>query len=119
MKLDDLIQKIKGHPNIAQAGMILGHNGIVRQTSRDGRKVTGLRVNVDHERLLNVINEHKQQPGIIEILIEIAEDKDLDVGDDVMVLAVAGDVREHVIATLSSVLNAVKSTVTQKTEYFK
>ena len=117
MNLDHLIQQIKRHPNIGQAGMILGHNGIVRQTSRDGRRVTGLRVKVDHQRLQTLLDEHKQQPGIVDVQIEIAEDKDLTVGDDVMILAVAGDIREHVIATLSSMLNKVKSTVTQKTEY--
>lgn len=119
MKLEKLIQQIKRHPDIGQAGMILGHNGIVRQTSRDGRPVTGLRVTVDHDLLQKILTEHRQKPGIVEILIEIAEDKDLKVGDDVMVLAVAGDIRENVIATLSNVLNAVKSTVTHKTEYYR
>jgi molybdopterin synthase catalytic subunit len=40
------------------------------------------------------------------------------VGDDVMLLAVAGDIRENVTAALSDALNAIKSTVTAKTEYF-
>jgi hypothetical protein len=31
---------------------------------------------------------------------------------------VAGDVREHVIETLAETLDAVKRTVTRKTEYF-
>ena len=35
-----------------------------------------------------------------------------------MLLVVAGDIRENVIATLADTLNAIKSTVTQKTEYF-
>lgn len=119
MNLEKLVQQIKQHPDYGRAGMILCHNGVVRQTSRDGRKVTGLRVKVDHSLLQKILAEHKKQPGIIEILIEIAEDKDLKVGDDVMVLVVAGDIREHVIATLSSMLNAVKATVTHKTEYYQ
>jgi molybdopterin synthase catalytic subunit len=40
------------------------------------------------------------------------------VGDDVMVLVVAGDIRDTVIAVLERTLNAVKSTVTSKTEFF-
>jgi molybdopterin synthase catalytic subunit len=119
MNLEKLIRQIKRHPDYGQVGMILGHNGVVRQTSRDGRTVTGLRVKVDHALLQKILAEHKKQPGIIEILIEIAEDRDLKVGDDVMVLAVAGDIREHVIATLSSMLNTVKSTVTHKTEFYQ
>ena len=40
------------------------------------------------------------------------------VGDDVMVLVVAGDVRENVIAVLEETLNEIKTTVTSKTEFF-
>jgi molybdopterin synthase catalytic subunit len=35
-----------------------------------------------------------------------------------MLLVVAGDIRENVIAVLSDTLNAIKSTVTAKTEFF-
>jgi len=35
-----------------------------------------------------------------------------------MVLIVAGDIRENVIAVLSDTLNLIKTTVTEKTEYF-
>jgi molybdopterin synthase catalytic subunit len=98
--------------------MILCHNGVVRGASRDGRPTSGLRVAVDHAKLQQIISVQKKRAGIIEILVEIAEDRDLVVGDDVMVLAVAGDIRENVIAVLTDTLNAIKSTVTHKTEYF-
>jgi len=91
---------------------------VVRQTSRDGRKVSGLRIQVDHNKLKAVIAENKKRPGIIEILVEIAEGKDLNVGDDVMLLVVAGDIRENVVTVLSETLNAIKTTVTHKTEFF-
>jgi molybdopterin synthase catalytic subunit len=119
MNVLSIIDQIKKHPNYPQAGMILCHNGVVRGTSRDGRPTSGLRVAVDHAKLQQIIAEQKKRPGIIEIIVEIAEDRDLTVGDDVMLLAVAGDIRENVIAVLSDTLNAIKSTVTQKTEYFK
>ena len=48
MNLTHLIDKIKKHPDYDKAGMILCHNGIVRSTSRDGRKVSGLKVRVNH-----------------------------------------------------------------------
>jgi molybdopterin synthase catalytic subunit len=118
MDISRMIGAIKKHPDYPRAGMILCHNGVVRETSRDGRKVTGLRVQVDHKRLAQVIEAHKKRPGIVDILIEINEDQDLQVGDDVMMLVVAGDIRETVIGTLSDTLNAVKTTVTHKTEFF-
>ncbi len=121
MKMDikQLVHEIKNHPDYEKAGMILCHNGIVRSTSRDGEPVTGLTVQVDHARLRSIIEEHKQDPGIIEILVEIQENQRLSVGDDVMFLVVAGDIRENVISTLRGTLDAIKSTATQKTEFFK
>ena len=65
-----------------------------------------------------MIKEDKNKPGIIEILVQINENRDLSVGDDVMLLVVAGDVRENVIAVLRDTLNAIKTTVTKKTEFF-
>lgn len=118
MNLNNLIDAVKKHPDYSKAGMILCHNGVVRGTSRDGRQVSGLRVAVDHDKLRNVITENKKRNGIIEILIEIAENKDLSVGDDVMFLVVAGDIRDNVIEALKHTLNDIKTTVTTKTEFF-
>ena len=119
MDIIHMINTIKNHPAYHRAGMILCHNGVVRDTSRDGRKVSGLTISVDHEKLSQVVETNKKKPGIVEILVEIAENKKLVVGDDVMFLVVAGDIRENVIAVLSDTLNAIKTTVTQKTEFFK
>ncbi|CAB5121338.1 hypothetical protein D3OALGA1CA_2617 [Olavius algarvensis associated proteobacterium Delta 3] len=116
--LSDVVTIVKGHPDFANAGMLLCHNGVVRATSRDGRPVSGLRVSVNHERLAAMLASHRKRPGIVDIQVDIAEDTDLSVGEDVMVLVVAGDVRENVIPVLTETLDAVKMTVTRKTEYF-
>ena len=118
MDIDKMMQDIKSHPDFDTVGMVLCHNGVVRATSRDGRKVSGLQVAVDHEKLRRILAEQKQKPGIVDIRVEIAQDRDLSVGDDVMLLLVAGDIRENVIAVLSDTLNLIKSTVTTKTEYY-
>ena len=113
-----LIDEIKHHPNYAQVGMILCHNGVVRGTSRDGRRVTGLRVALNAARLAQVLAEQRQRPGIVDIQVAIAADTDLSVGDDVMLLVVAGDIRENVLASMTDTLNAIKTSVTAKTEFF-
>lgn len=118
MDINKLVKKVKQHPHYHQAGMILCHNGVVRETSRDGHKVSGLRVQVDKDKLSDIIRENKKNPGIVDIRVEIAENQDLVVGDDVMLLVVAGDIREHVLNTLSCTLEAIKTTVTMKTEFF-
>ena len=118
MNLEALIDQVKQHPNYHRAGMILCHKGIVRGTSRNGNPVSGLTITVDHEKLRHVIETNKDRPGIIEILVEISESRYLAVGDEVMHLVVAGDIRDHVIPVLSDTLDAIKSTVTGKTEFF-
>ncbi len=118
MNAIDLMNRVKTHPNFHRAGMVLCHNGVVRATSRDGREVSGLHVKVDDDRLKVILSKARQRPGIVDVRVEIAADCDLMVGDDVMLLVVAGDVRENVIATLEETLNAIKTTVTYKTEFF-
>jgi len=118
MNAANMLQSIKSHPDYHRAGMVLCHNGVVRATSRDGRNVSGLRVAVDHDRLEAIIHRARQTPGIVDVQVEIAEDRNLSVGDDVMVLIVAGDIRENVLRTLEKTLNDIKTTVTSKTEYF-
>jgi len=118
MDLQGMIHQIKQHADFDKVGMILAHNGVVRGTSRDGRMVSGMRVSVDHEKLRQILDKERQTPGIVDIVIEIAEDKHLSVGDDVMLLVVAGDIRDTVIKVLERTLNAVKATVTSKTEFF-
>ena len=118
MNLNGMIESIKENPDFDKAGMILCHNGVVRGTSRDGRAVKGLRVAVDHQKLADIIAAQRQIAGIVDIKVEIAAERDLAVGDDVMLLVVAGDIRENVIKVLTDTLNMIKSTVTKKTEYF-
>lgn len=118
MNINEMLTSIKQHPDFPKAGMVLCHNGVVRETSRDGRSVKGLRVQVDHQKMEQIITEQKQRPGIIDIQVKIAEDRDLAVGEDVMALLVAGDIRENVIEALTETLNLIKTTVTKKTEYF-
>ena len=81
MNANELISKIKTHPEYEKVGMILCHNGVVRGTSRDGRNVSGLRVAANMEQLDKVLAEQRARPGIIDIQVEIAADRDLKVGD--------------------------------------
>ncbi|MGD2272091.1 MAG: molybdenum cofactor biosynthesis protein MoaE [Desulfobacterales bacterium] len=118
MRLADLIEKIRQHPDYHNVGMILCHNGVVRKTSRDGRAVSGLRISVNHEKLNKILDENKQKPGIIDIKLYIAANQDLKVGDDVMFLVVAGDIRENVISCLQDTLNAIKIHATHKTQFY-
>lgn len=99
-----------------RAGMILIHNGIVRNSSRSGEPVAKIDVSVDRAKLDEILNEARQFPGIVAVEVEINEGV-LEVGDDVMLLGVAGDIRENVLNCLSGTLNRIKKEVTSKKEY--
>jgi len=114
-----LIDQIKNHPDYHLSGMILCHEGVVRQTSITGKKVCGLRVQVNKDALHKILARYRERPGILDVLIEIFHDIDLKVGDTIMYLVVAGDIRKNVIATLSEALDEIKSSVTTKTEYYE
>ena len=118
MQIAKMLGDIKKHPDFGKAGMVLCHNGVVRATTRDGRQVTGLRVAVNHAKLKQIVHEQSQKPGIIDIRVDIVENQNLSVGDDIMYLVVAGDIRENVISVLKETLDAIKRQVTQKTEFF-
>ncbi len=96
--------------------MVLYHNGLVRETSRAGEPVTSLKVHVDYPLLEKVIAEQKKREGIIDIIVEIYDEKVLLPGDDVMVLAVAGDIRPNVKKVLSDTLEEIKLRCTSKEE---
>ena len=116
MEIAALIDRIKSHPDYARAGMILCHNGVVRGTSRDGQRVSGLTVTVDREAMDAILAEQRQRPGIVDILVEFREGS-LKVGDDLMFIVVAGDLRDHVIPVLEDTLNAIKKRVIHKIEH--
>ncbi len=115
MSLADLVAQVKQHPRYHEVGMILCHNGVVRGTSRDGKPVVELTVKADHTRLAEILAEMKSRPGIIEVLAEVREGT-LQVGDDVMYVAVAGDLRENVFPVLEDTVNTIKRDVTKKRE---
>jgi len=115
MNLQEMIDKVKMHPGYPKVGMILGHNGVVRSTSRDGKPVSELTVSVSRKPLQKIMDDIRRRPGIIEVLVEIREGK-LYPGDDVMFVVVAGDFRENVFSALMDAVNRIKADVTQKIE---
>ena len=115
MDLTDMIKRAKSHPDYKKAGMILCHNGVVRNTSRDGTPVGGLFVKADWKRLEEILCETKKREGIIEVLAQVQEGR-LFPGDDVMLVEIAGDFRENVFPALIDTVETIKGEVTKRTE---
>lgn len=110
-----MMKKMKAHPDFSKAGMVLVHNGVARNTSRDGKPVKELTVKVDRVMLKQIVSSAKQRTGILEVLAEVNEGT-LRPGDDVMLVAVAGDFRENVFPALMETVEEIKRKVTKKEE---
>ncbi|HTY24352.1 MAG TPA: molybdenum cofactor biosynthesis protein MoaE [Desulfomonilaceae bacterium] len=118
ISMDTLIQRVKNHPHISKAGMILCHNGIVRESDRSGsRNVRALRVAVDEEKIRDIVLWAKSQQGIIEVVVEALQGE-FGVGDDLMYVVVAGDVRENVFRVMREVVERIKQEGVSKTEIY-
>lgn len=117
MNLQEMADEIKARPGYEeQAGMILLHNGTVRAWSRNGRKkVLAVEVRPDERKMGQICQELGAKPGIFAISAEARQGL-LKPGDDLLYLAVAGDVRENVIAVFAELLDRVKKEAIQKKE---
>ena len=118
MDIQDMVNTLKGHPDSNKIGMIATHLGVVRGTSREGEGVTGVEVVYDYEIMANIINDIKGMPGIIEVIVNATEGE-LQVGDEILAVAVAGDIREHVFSALIKAVDRIKTEAAKKKEFFK
>ena len=118
MDREKMLEKIKNHQNSDRIGMIASHLGIVRGTSRDGRKVVAVDVKYDMAALDNIMKQIKDMPGIVEAMLDVRSGL-LNVGDEVMFLAVGGDIRENVFSALIKGVDMIKKDAVNKREVFE
>ncbi len=119
MDINKAVNELKQRPGFADnVGMMLIHNGVVRSWSRNDRQdVASVTINPDKEKIDAICRELEQRPGIFAIVNETVEGE-CKPGDDALMLIVAGDIRENVKATLSELLERVKSEGMAKKEHF-
>jgi molybdopterin synthase catalytic subunit len=117
MKLstDEIIKKLKEKANPENLGMILVHNGIVRGTSKSGKKVNGMKLTCDSEKLRKTVQELERKEGIEGIEVVINEGN-LKVGDTIMIVAVAGSYRSTVIPVFEELLTKLKTEILKEVE---
>ena len=113
--LYDLMEKVKRAIDPAKVGMIVCHNGIVRGTSREGSPAEFLDVDVDRAVWEGILDEMRAQPGIAAVEAHLFTGR-RQVGDDVMLVVVAGDIRENVFPVLELAVNRLKKEAVLKTE---
>ncbi|SFM90641.1 molybdenum cofactor biosynthesis protein MoaE [Thermodesulforhabdus norvegica] len=115
MNICELIEKVRRNVDYVKVGMIVCHNGVVRATTRDGRPAEKLKIKKDQEAWDKVLQEMRSRPGIaaVEAYLHEGERK---VGEDVLLVVVAGDIRENVFPVLEETVNRLKSEAIKKEE---
>jgi molybdopterin synthase catalytic subunit len=115
MDLNKMIVTIKANPNFHKTGMIASHIGIVRSFSRDGKSVEAVDVEFDQAKIQKILADIESRPGIVDVLIQ-TNTGHLAVGDEIMAVVVAGDIRENVFPALIDAVERLKTEASTKTE---
>ena len=114
--LDLWLQEAKRDPSAPLCGMYLAHNGTVRQTARamvrqgqsDTAPVTGMRFSFDAGKVEQAVEEARTMTGIYYVRVWLNEGE-LDLGDDIMLVLIGGDIRPHVVDALQSLVGRIKN----------
>ncbi len=115
MDLNAVLTEIKSRPDFARAGMVLIHLGLVRACDLEGQRVKSLIVRHDRTRAEAIRREMVKRPGIVEIILHL-HDGWLEVGEPIMLAAVAGRTRGEVIPVLSELIDRLKKEAVSKEE---
>lgn len=113
--IDEWIADVKAEPGSESVGMMLAHQGVVRGTRRTGEPVRGMALRADRDRFARALAEAAAMTGVFAVRGWVNEGE-LAVGDDIMKVLVAGDIRENVVAALQHLVAVVKNEAVSETE---
>lgn len=114
--LDQWLREAKAEENAPLCGMYLAHNGTVRQTARalvragaeDTAPVSGMHFSWDREKVARALEEARALPGVYHVRLWLNEG-DLELGDDIMLVLIGGDIRPRVIDALQFLVGKIKN----------
>ena len=121
--IDLWLKEDKEDPAAVQCGMYLTHNGVVRQTARalvregdtGAAPVTGMSFSYDAAGVEAAIADTRRMEGIHYVRVWLNEGE-LQVGDDIMLVLIGGDIRPHVVDALQYLVGRIKSRCVQEKE---
>ena len=113
--IDRWLEEVKHKADPEELGMILVHNGIVRGASKLGEPVLGMKLSYDQKKLNSIIPIFRKRPGVVEVKVWINAGN-LTVGDDIMLLLVAGRFRADVLPVFEELLSVIKSEIVTEEE---
>jgi molybdopterin synthase catalytic subunit len=113
--IDKWVEEVKQRANPEDLGMILVHNGIVRGTSKSGRPVQGMKLSYTQEKLDSVVPIFRQRTGVAEVRVWI-NSGNLKVGDNIMLLLVAGRFKTDILPVFQELLSLIKNEIVTEEE---
>ncbi len=114
-ELDRVISDIKRKANSDNLGMILVHNGVVRGTSKNGKKVNGMLLNYDEKELKELL-ERVNKLEFVERCVIWLNTGALNVGDDIMYVVLAGNDRKRLLPLFEEIIETLKTSVVKEIE---
>ena len=114
--LDQWLREAKDEQDAPLCGMYLAHNGTVRETARaqvragreDTAPVSGMLFSWDRDKVAEALEEARALPGIYHVRLWLNEGE-LELGDDIMLVLVGGDIRPRVIDALQFLVGKIKN----------
>lgn len=114
--LDQWMKEAKAHPDAGKIGMYLAHNGVVRATAKAQVRagvqgltpVTGMTFSYDAQKVEAAVERTRRMAGISYVRAWLNEGE-LEVGDDIMLVLIGGDIRPHVVDALQSLVDTLKN----------
>ncbi len=121
--IDAWLKEAKEHESAPKIGMYLTHNGVVRQSPRalvrlgdeSAKPVTGMVFSYDRKKVDAAITAAYEMEGIYYIRVWLNEGE-LELGDDIMLVLIGGDIRPHVVDALQYLVGRIKNECVSETE---
>ena len=121
--IDAWLKEAKEHESAPKIGMYLTHNGVVRQSPRalvrlgdeSAKPVTGMVFSYDRDKVDAAIAAAYEMEGIYYIRVWLNEGR-LELGDDIMLVLIGGDIRPHVVDALQYLVGRIKNECVSETE---
>lgn len=123
--MDAWLEEAKADKLASECGMYLFHNGVVRETAkakvRMGEEtagpVVGMEFSYEENKVSEAIERAYQMPGIRYVRVWLNEGL-LQVGDDIMLVLIGGDIRPHVVDALQALVSEIKNHCVAEKEIF-
>lgn len=114
-ELERVISEIKREANSDNLGMLLVHNGVVRGTSKNGKKVNGMVLDYDEKKLKELL-ERVSKLEFVERCVIWLNRGALSVGDDIMYVVLAGNDRKRLLPLFEEIVETLKTGVVKEAE---